>query len=161
MIDQFNACCRNDRTYFVRIAARIVGREHAEDMVQESYVNAFRYLHCFRGQSSMKTWVTRIVVNVCLCFIRKAKRNPVCVDIEPFIAMIPETAVAEKGNDRNSLRLERVSSAMRVLNPRERVVIEMFLNTGKVGKENKTLKFRAVAKLRTVLIGRKKTGAEK
>lgn len=37
----------------------------AEDAVQETYLKAYRSLDTFRGQSSEKTWLIRIGVNVC------------------------------------------------------------------------------------------------
>lgn len=37
----------------------------AEDAVQETFVKAYRNLRKFRGESSEKTWLIRIAVNVC------------------------------------------------------------------------------------------------
>lgn len=37
----------------------------AEDAVQETFLKAYRKLHTFRGDSSPKTWLVRIAVNVC------------------------------------------------------------------------------------------------
>src|SRR6516164_4770114 len=46
-------------------AARAIVRDdsEAEDVVQESYVRAFTRLGDFRGESSLGTWLTRIVIN--------------------------------------------------------------------------------------------------
>jgi RNA polymerase sigma factor (sigma-70 family) len=46
------------------IALRICGnRQDAEDIVQESYLKAFRNLHSFRSDSKFSTWLYRIVYN--------------------------------------------------------------------------------------------------
>lgn len=37
----------------------------AEDAVQETFIKAYRNLRAFRGDSSEKTWLIRIAVNVC------------------------------------------------------------------------------------------------
>jgi RNA polymerase sigma-70 factor (ECF subfamily) len=45
----------------------VLGRAHdAEDAVQESFLRALRGLQRFRGDSSVRTWLYRIAVNVCL-----------------------------------------------------------------------------------------------
>ena len=37
----------------------------AEDAVQETFIKAYKSLHAFRGESSEKTWLMRIAINVC------------------------------------------------------------------------------------------------
>lgn len=37
----------------------------AEDAVQETFLRAFRHQDDFQGESSVKTWITRIAINVC------------------------------------------------------------------------------------------------
>ncbi|MBR6571604.1 MAG: sigma-70 family RNA polymerase sigma factor [Clostridia bacterium] len=37
----------------------------AEDAVQETFLKAYRNRNAFRGESSLKTWLVRIAVNVC------------------------------------------------------------------------------------------------
>ena len=37
----------------------------AEDAVQETFLKAYKNLHSFRGESSEKTWLIRIAINVC------------------------------------------------------------------------------------------------
>lgn len=48
----------------ITIAYRICNNmQDAEDVVQESYIRAYRNLHTFRGQSKFSTWFYRIVYN--------------------------------------------------------------------------------------------------
>lgn len=48
----------------INIALRICGNmQDAEDVVQESYVKAYRNLHAFRSESKFSTWLYRIVYN--------------------------------------------------------------------------------------------------
>lgn len=38
----------------------------AEDAVQETFLKAYKSIHSFRGESSEKTWLYRIAINVCI-----------------------------------------------------------------------------------------------
>ncbi len=63
----------NRRLY--RVARGVLGDDsEAEDVVQESYLRAFRNLAGFRGESSLATWLTRIAINEALS--RKRTRRP-------------------------------------------------------------------------------------
>ncbi|MCE5205346.1 MAG: sigma-70 family RNA polymerase sigma factor [Porphyromonadaceae bacterium] len=51
----------------ITIAYRICGNmQDAEDVVQESYVKAFRNLRSFRSDSKFSTWLYRIVYNTAI-----------------------------------------------------------------------------------------------
>ncbi len=50
-------------------------REDALDRVQEAFVKAYRNITRFEGSSSFYTWFYRILVNVCIDFIRKEKKR--------------------------------------------------------------------------------------
>ncbi len=45
------------------LAARFVGPEEADDVVQETFLRAYRALDSFRGESSLKTWLYAIALN--------------------------------------------------------------------------------------------------
>jgi RNA polymerase sigma-70 factor (ECF subfamily) len=69
----------NRRLY--RIARGILRNDsEAEDVVQEAYVDAFTHLDGFRGDSSLATWLTRIVMNEALGRLRR-QRPSVDLDI--------------------------------------------------------------------------------
>ena len=64
---------RRERVY--RIARRMSSsHEAADDIVQEAFLRAFRSLRRFRRNSSVETWLTRIVINVAISHSRKEKR---------------------------------------------------------------------------------------
>ena len=55
-------------------AYRMLGRaEDAEDVLQESFLEAFRNLHQFEGRASMGSWLHRIVVNRSVNMLRSRK----------------------------------------------------------------------------------------
>jgi len=57
-----------------RLALRMVNDPHdAEDVLQETFIKAFRALPQFEGRSSLSTWLYRIAVNEALMLLRKRK----------------------------------------------------------------------------------------
>lgn len=64
------------------IAQRILrSREDSEDAVQSAYCAALLHLEGFRGESSFKTWLSRIVVNCCLMQLRERRtRRQVAIE---------------------------------------------------------------------------------
>jgi RNA polymerase sigma-70 factor, ECF subfamily len=61
-----------------RIARSMVRDDgDAEDILQEAYLHAFSSLAAFRGDSSLATWLTRIVVNEALQRLRRRIEMPV------------------------------------------------------------------------------------
>lgn len=48
----------------------MVGRSHAEDLLQDIFLTAHRKLDRYRGESSLGTWLFRMATNVCLDYLR-------------------------------------------------------------------------------------------
>src|SRR5690242_15669497 len=56
------------------VCYRILGSEpEAEDALQESFIDVFRRLDTFRGESSLGAWIKRIVINHCLNQLKRRK----------------------------------------------------------------------------------------
>jgi RNA polymerase sigma-70 factor (ECF subfamily) len=57
-----------------RLARSILRSDsEAEDAVQEAYVRAFSHLDGFRGESTLSTWLSRIVINESLRLLRRRR----------------------------------------------------------------------------------------
>lgn len=48
-------------------------RHHAQDALQETFANVFKYLHTYNGAGSFEGWLKRIAVNCSLTYHRKIK----------------------------------------------------------------------------------------
>ncbi|MDE2449265.1 MAG: RNA polymerase sigma factor [Gammaproteobacteria bacterium] len=72
----------NRRLY--RLARAILGDDtEAEDALQEAYLDAHRSLGQFRGEASLATWLSRLVVNECLGRMRRSARRQNVIPMTP------------------------------------------------------------------------------
>ncbi|HTL43155.1 MAG TPA: RNA polymerase sigma factor [Vicinamibacterales bacterium] len=77
-LSDFESLMRRYNTRLFRVARAILRDDaEAEDAVQDAYLQAYRKLHEFRGDSQVSTWLTRVVVNAALMRVRKQKRGVV------------------------------------------------------------------------------------
>ena len=76
---------------------RLLGNQQdAEDVLQETFLNAFRGLSDFRGDSTFSTWIYRIATNNALMKLRKAKGR-----FGEFDEDLPPPEILEKGPSGN------------------------------------------------------------
>jgi RNA polymerase sigma-70 factor (ECF subfamily) len=80
----FELLIRRHDKHLYRVARSVLpDDQEAEDVVQETYVRAFTGLRGFRGAASLRTWLTRIVLNEA---IRRRRRRPAMVDLDALHA---------------------------------------------------------------------------
>ena len=60
---------------YARAFSMVRNEDEALDLSQEAWVKSWQRLKQFQGQSSFGTWMTRIVINLCLDQLRKRKRQ--------------------------------------------------------------------------------------
>jgi len=61
---------------FARAFSMMRNEEEAIDLSQEAWVKGWQRLKQFQGDAGFSTWMTRIVINLCLDELRKQKRRP-------------------------------------------------------------------------------------
>ena len=80
----FEEQLRSHRHELVAYCYRMTGSVHeAEDLVQETYLRAWRGYERFEGRSSLRTWLYRIATNVCLTSVERRRRRPVPSGLGP------------------------------------------------------------------------------
>lgn len=70
---------RHNSRLFRAARAILKNDAEAEDAVQDAYLDAYRHMGDFRGESQVGTWLVRIAVNQALMRLRKRKRDGVVV----------------------------------------------------------------------------------
>jgi RNA polymerase sigma-70 factor, ECF subfamily len=126
---------------------RLLGSVHdAEDLVQETYLRAWRSFDGFQGRSSLRSWLYRIATNACLTALERRGRRelpsglagpsadpsgaaqPAGPEVS-WLQPVPDALVAPESEDpaaivaaRESIRLALIAS-LQYLPPRQRAVL--------------------------------------
>jgi RNA polymerase sigma-70 factor, ECF subfamily len=109
------------RPVVIRVAARIVGSDEAEDVSQDAFLRAFHRLDRFRGDAPFRSWLLRITHNAALDHLRRRRAEPV----DPDTLDEDEPSTARPPADRLEVRerIERLERKLHGLNPQHRVVL--------------------------------------
>ena len=129
----FEILCKQSANTVFHVARRMMrNNEDAEDVVQESFQQAFIHLKSFNGDSRFSTWLSRIAINAALMKLRKKHRlwnvsldesaeteeSSSRIDVEDQ-GLNPEQLYAQKE------RRRILSEAMNELTPGMRKAIEL------------------------------------
>jgi RNA polymerase sigma-70 factor, ECF subfamily len=122
-LSAFETLVERYRDVVFRVAARIVGRDEAEDVSQDAFLRAFHRLSDFRGDAPFRVWLLRITRNAALNYQARRRAEPVEA-VETLIGSKPggvERMPAERLEGRE--RRERLERKVRRLSPTHRVVL--------------------------------------
>jgi RNA polymerase sigma-70 factor (ECF subfamily) len=104
---------------------RMVGNEaEAEDIMQESFLKAFKKIDTYEGKVSFGAWLKKIVVNRSLDYLKKRKVN--FEEIDEKLMDEAETPVLET----RELNLQKLKDAIFQLPEGYRVVLSLYLLEG-------------------------------
>ncbi|SMD32694.1 RNA polymerase sigma-70 factor, ECF subfamily [Reichenbachiella faecimaris] len=114
----------------LNVSFRIVNdRDEAEDVIQDAFVNVFKNIDKYRGESTFGAWVKRIVINASINVLKKKKLD--LVDMDQAGGEIDESFV----EDEESLSLPAIKSAIMQLPEGFRAVLSLYLLEGYDHKE--------------------------
>src|SRR5262245_59334975 len=136
---------------YARALSMMRNEEEAIDLSQEAWVKGWQRLRQFQGEASFGTWMTRIVINLCLDQLRKQKRQRT----ESIEAMDEESGGVERhmpvvtinptaGLERGELR-HRIDKALGQLSHEHRTVLVLH--------EFEEMEYKAIAKTMGCSIG--------
>jgi RNA polymerase sigma factor (sigma-70 family) len=92
---------------FTLVMRYIKNREEAEEVAQDVFVKAYRYLADFRGQSKFSTWLYTIVNTTCISFLRKNKEQVVLIEEEQMHNLTNRLNMSDKPSDYSERRSEK------------------------------------------------------
>jgi RNA polymerase sigma-70 factor (ECF subfamily) len=158
---------RHSRQIF-RLAYRMTGNEEdAEDVVQETFLRAYKSLTKFEGQAEFGTWLHRIAANCAIDVLRRREPATASFPIEAVeeAGSSVETGAAFGGPERDLFAADvrrKLAASLEALTPMERAAFVLRHFEGKPVAEiaraldirlgaAKNCVFRAVSKLRREL----------
>jgi RNA polymerase sigma-70 factor (ECF subfamily) len=101
-------------------------REEAEDLLQESFTDAFMKLETFRYESSFGAWLKRIVINKCINSMQKRKVDLVFPDHQ----VEPDSRDESVDYRQIEMDVRRVHNAMEQLPDGYRVIFSLYALEG-------------------------------
>ncbi len=136
---------------YARAFSMLRNEDEALDVSQEAWVKGWQRLKQFQGQSEFATWMTRIVINLCLDHLRKKKRQ----QVESLEELDEEWGGAERrmpyltvnpteGLERHELR-KRIDQALTHLSESHRKVLVLY--------EFEEMDYKEIAKMMDCSIG--------
>jgi RNA polymerase sigma-70 factor (ECF subfamily) len=158
---------RHSRSVF-RLAFRMTGSEQdAEDVVQETFLKAYKRLQSFEARANFGTWLYRIAVNCALDLMRKRRRHEdhnetLQPDFDGAVTGRSGSGASADGMLFSVEVQKRVREAMEILSPMERSAFVLRHYEGMsieeigqaLGLRTSAAKhsiFRAVKKMRAIL----------
>ena len=104
----------------------------ADDLAQETFLQAFRQLSKFRGEAKFSSWLYRIAYNAFLQHVRKKTLDTSSLDEYPILETQEEpVALQDTGSDSHNEQSElhrTVAALLAQLEPERRSVLHLFLH---------------------------------
>jgi RNA polymerase sigma-70 factor, ECF subfamily len=121
--EAFDELFQRHKDFIYNVCRRMLGcPEDAADATQAAFVQAYRSIGAFRGQSSFRSWTCRIAINTCNVFLRKEARRKALREHSP----------ESESTDRQD---GVVMDVVRELPPGVRSVLVLFYFEGLSGEE--------------------------
>ena len=116
------------QNYVFTLTLRMVkNREDAEEVAQDVFIKAYKYLADFRGASKFTTWLYTIVNNTCISFLRKKKLDIHSLDNEKVFEAADSLDSGMRANIvEQKSKLAMVNDAINLLNPDDAQIITLF-----------------------------------
>jgi RNA polymerase sigma-70 factor (ECF subfamily) len=98
----------------------------AQDASQEVLLKIWLNLSSFRGESQLKTWITRIAVNTCLTHLSKTSRE-FALFVRPDSAEFADIIDEEYDDSRREEMLKFFGDFTRGMNPVDKTLVALYL----------------------------------
>ena len=98
---------RHNRRLYRLARATLRDPTEAEDALQDAYVCAYRSIGKFRGEASLSTWLSRLLLNECFARLRRSARRQNVIAIVSPNAPIESTSMAANESEAPDTELAR------------------------------------------------------
>jgi RNA polymerase sigma-70 factor (ECF subfamily) len=120
----FEQLVERHRGVVYRVAARIAGEHHAEDVAQDAFLRAFHRLPRFRRESPFRAWLLRITQNAALDAIARDRRLRTEADSDAEQSGNEAARVRTPAQElEESERRDRLVAKLRLMQPAHRTVL--------------------------------------
>lgn len=122
-VEAFRYFLKTYKDMAFNIAVSIVkDDQYAEEIVQDSFMNAFNELKSFNRTAKFKSWFYRIIVNESFQKLKKLKRG---LKVE-YVAELHDETNVESNLEIKSDKLVQIEKTMKFLSSNERLAINLF-----------------------------------
>jgi len=164
----FEALFKQHRRPVLNIILRFnIDGESAQDLIQEVFIQVFKSIQGFKGESEFSTWLYRMTVNKCIDYLRKNKKDKNTLRIDEKFYQSEEGPVAgynpEKEYEHKMIQRMILEAAGKVHIKSRKVFVLFSLGNLKIDKIAEILKipvgtvkfrlFEARNQIRQILIG--------
>jgi len=102
-------------------------RDTAEELLQNGFIKVFEKLDKYEDTGSFEGWVKRIMVNTCIDFYRKSKKDPVQIDEDESFKVFDENTSEFDLVDFEELNTQTIMNAISELSPAYRNVFNLYV----------------------------------
>jgi len=161
----FSVLVERYRHFVFTIALRYVSnREEAEELAQDTFVKAYRFLADFKSSSKFSTWLYAIAHNTCLSFLRKRQGVIIMAEEEQINLMAERSGMVEGASKQSEERSQNalLAKAIQKLPAQDAELVTLYymaeqsieeigLITGMDSNNVKVKLFRARQRLKTII----------
>lgn len=122
----------------------------AEDVMQESFLNAFTKLHMFKGEVTFGSWLKRIVINNSIYHYRKQRKNSE-VALDDIMYKVEDNDGVASDHVFTELKAQKVMETMKRLKDNYRISLTLHLIEGYDYEEIGTIMNMSYANTRTTI----------
>ena len=161
----FSVLVERYRHFVFTIALRYTSsREEAEELAQDTFVKAYRFLADFKSTSKFSTWLYTIAHNTCLSYLRKRQDTTIPIEEEQINLATERNGMAERASTMSEERSQNalLTKAIQKLPAADAELITLYylaeqsieevgLVTGMDSNNVKVKLFRARQKLKAII----------
>lgn len=112
-------CKYQERIYWY-IRRIIISHDDSQDIMQETFFNAYRYISGFKGESNLYTWLYKIATNEILKWIKKKRTEVIFLNEESL-----KTKISEESLPDSEQILQKLQLAIQKLPEKQKLVFNL------------------------------------